>query len=336
MRARAYLVVLASLAGTLAGCGRDESSPPPPVERVAREIAESGAERVIVFVSDDGKEHVATAGAARPAADRRFRVGSVTKTFTAAIVLQLVEEDALRLDDTLADHLAGVVPRGDEITIRQLLLHRSGLTNFTDHRPWMERTSRSSTNRPIDSLRFAASQPLIFEPGSQWRYSNTNYIALGLVVESVTGHSYVEELEERILEPLGLEDTELAATRRVADLDDEGENPNLPWAAGSIVSNAHDVSRFYAALLSGRVLSEASLAEMTRTVAADGTQGAGLGIFSTELPCGRFWGHDGGIVGYFTLVRASEEGDLVAVVSVQGGHLSGPPDEQALLCGGPA
>jgi D-alanyl-D-alanine carboxypeptidase len=289
MRALAHLIVLASLAGTLAGCGSDEASPPPPVERVAREMAESGgAKRVIVFVSDDGKEHVATAGAARPAADRRFRVGSVTKTFTAAIVLQLVEEGALRLDDTLADHLAGVVPRGDEITIRQLLLHRSGLANFTDYRPWMERTSRSSTNRPIDSLRFAASEPLIFEPGSQWSYSNTNYIALGLVVESVTGHSYVEELEERILEPLGLDDTELAATRRVPDLDDDGENPNLPWAAGSIVSNAHDLSRFYAALLSGRVLSEASLAEMTRTVAGDGAQGVGLGIFSSELPCGRF------------------------------------------------
>jgi D-alanyl-D-alanine carboxypeptidase len=336
---RAHLALLASLAvvaSMLVGCGSDEPGAAPPVDRIARELAKGGSERVIVFVSDDGEEHVATAGKPRPAADRRFRVGSVTKTFTAAVVLQLVDEGALSLDDTLEDHLPGVVPRGEEITIRQLLLHRSGLANFTDYRPWLDRTSRSSTNRPLDSLRFAASHPLLFEPGSTWSYSNTNYVALGLIVEKVTGSSYAQELEERILEPLGLDETELAATRRVPGLDDEGENPNLPWAAGSIVSNAQDLARFYTALLSGGVVSDASLAEMKRTVLADGAQRAGLGIFSTELPCGRFWGHDGGIAGYFTLVRTSEDGDRVAVLSVQGGFLSGPPDEHALLCGGPA
>jgi D-alanyl-D-alanine carboxypeptidase len=338
---RVDLVLLASLAALatmLVGCGGNEGRavPAPPVDRIARELAESGAKRVIVFVNDDGDEYVATAGADRPAADRRFRVGSVTKTFTAAVVLQLVDEGALSLDDTLEEHLPGVVPRGDELTIRQLLNHRSGLSNFTGYATWLERTSRSSSNRPIDSLRFAASHPLIFEPGSTWSYSNTNYIALGLIVEKVTEHSYTQELEERILEPLGLDETELAATRRVPGLDDEGENPSLPWAAGSIVSNAHDISRFYEALLSGRILSEDSLAEMKRTVVAIGAQDAGLGIFATALGCGRFWGHDGGIGDYFTLVRASEDGDRVAVLSVQGGHFSGPPDEEALLCAGSA
>jgi len=185
------------------------SSAPPPVGRVAQELAQSGATSVIVFVSGDGKEYVATAGSRRPKVDQRFRIGSVTKTFTATVVLQLVEEGKLRLDRALADYLPGVVPRGDEITIRHLLQHRSGLANYTDYPSW--RAPRSPSRQPIDILRFAGSKPLAFKPGSQVRYSNTNYIALGLVIEKVTGRTYAEELEQRIFRPLGLEHTELVA-----------------------------------------------------------------------------------------------------------------------------
>jgi D-alanyl-D-alanine carboxypeptidase len=258
----------------------------------------------------------------------------VTKTFTAAIVLQLVAEGRLRLDDRLERWLPGVVPGAHEITIRQLLNHRSGLANITDYPTWLEQAGRSPTTRPIDTMRFAASKQLVFRPGSQWRYSNTNYIALGLIIEKITGHPYRRELEQRILEPLGLDNTELPSTRTLLDLEDAGENPNVPWAAGAIVSNAYDVARFFSALLSGRVLSKESLARMKQTVVADpGGLGDGLGIFSTKLPCGRFWGHDGGILDYGTLVRASDEGERVAVISVHGGSPSGaPPDEAALLC----
>ena len=183
-------------------------------------------------------------------------------------------------------------------------------------------------------MRFAASKPLAFRPGSQERYSNTNYIALGLVIEKVTGRSYAEELEQRVLDPLGLSRTELPTTRRLADLDDGGYNPNLPWAAGAIVSNAHDLSRFYSALLSGRLLSAASLGAMKDTAKTDGVFGTGLGIFSTDLACGRSWGHDGYIVDYQTLVTASEEGDRVAVVSLRGrGYI--PWLGRALLCAEP-
>ncbi|MGH2995203.1 MAG: serine hydrolase domain-containing protein [Gaiellaceae bacterium] len=301
---------------------------------MAQQIARAGAASVIVFVSDDGREYVATAGTRRPNADKRFRIGSVTKTFTATIVLQLAAEGRLRLGDTLERYLPGVVPKGNKITIRQLLNHRSGLANVTDYTLWLGRASRSPSTRPIDTLRFAASHPLTFPPGSQWRYSNTNYIALGLVIEKTTGRPYRQELEQRILEPLGLDRTELPKTRLLPDLDDEGENPNVPWAAGAIVSDARDLSRFFAALLSGRILSEDSLAEMKQTVVVDpGPTGDGLGIVSTELPCGRFWGHDGGILDYGTIVKASEDGNRIAIISAQGGRPSGPPpDETALLC----
>ena len=124
-------------------------------------------------------------------------------------------------------------------------------------------------------MRFAGSKPLAFEPGTQWSYSNTNYIALGLVIEQVTGSSYGQELERRIFRPLGLDDTELPQTRLLPDLGDNGEllpglhkddptaydvdwaNPNVSWAAGGIVSNGRDIARFYSALLSGRLLSDA-------------------------------------------------------------------------------
>jgi D-alanyl-D-alanine carboxypeptidase len=333
MTARVVLpLVLAAVAPILAGCGNEKASVPPPVESSARQIAQSGAESVIVFVATDGDEYDATAGKSPPAPDQRFRVGSVTKTFTAAVVLQLVDEGTLRLDDTLDEYVPGAVPRGDEITIRYLLSHRSGLVNFTDDRSWLEEAGRSPSTRPLGSLRFAGSQPLVFEPGSQESYSNTNYIALGLIIEKATGESYAHELEQRILDPLELDRTELATTRLLPDLDDDGENPNLPWAAGSIVSTTHDLSRFFSALLSGEIVSEASLAEMKRPASGGGGMGAGLGIFPSDQPCGRHWGHAGGILDYLTLVTASEDGDRVLVISIHGGFPENAPDEGPLLC----
>ncbi len=314
-------VVTSAAAGT-----EQPTSVRPPLERIVRELGKTGAESLIVFVSDGDKEYVATAGSRRPGAEQRFRVGSVTKTFTATIVLQLVDEGKLQLDSTLQEHLPGVVPRGGEITIRHLLTHRSGLRDVTEYPKWLKEAEQSPLTSPISSLRYAASKPLAFAPGSQEHYSNTNYIALGLVFEKVTGRPYAEELEQRVLEPLGLSRTELPKTRRLPDLADAGSNPNLFWAAGAIVSNAHDVARFYSALLSGRLLSSASLARMKTTV-----DGMGLGIWAAEMPCGRAWGHDGRIDDYQTLVYASETGDRVAVASLRG-PAPIPPLGRALFC----
>jgi D-alanyl-D-alanine carboxypeptidase len=336
---------------SVAAAGPDGSGVPPPVRRIAKELASGGAKRVIVFASVGNKSYVATAGTRRPKADQRFRVGSVTKTFTATIVLQLVDEGKLGLGDKLEDYLPGVVPRGKEITIRQLLQHQSGLVNYTDYTPWLKGASRSPSTRPIDLLSFAGSKPLVFDPGIQWSYSNTNYIALGLVIEQVTGRSYAGELEQRLFEPLGLDATELPQTRLLPDLGDDDTASLLPeipkgdpyydvdwatpvvsWAAGGIVSNARDLSRFYSALLSGRILSSASLAKMKETVGIGPSSGAGLGIYSGSLRCGRSWSHGGGILDYSTLVIASENGDRVGVTSVYGALSDTSPDGSALVC----
>ena len=333
LRVLLALLVCIGVVGTSASAGTDQTrSAPPPVGRVLREMP-PGAKSVIVFVSVGSKEYAATAGSRHPKVDQRFRIGSVTKTFTATIVFQLMQEGKLRLDSTLEEHLPGVVPKGEEITIRHVLGHRSGLANITDYPGWLDQAERSPSSSPISTLRFAASKPLAFRPGSRERYSNTNYIALGLVIEKVTGRSYAEELEERILDPLGLSRTELPTTRRLSNLVDGGYNPNLPWAAGAIVSNAHDLSRFYSALLSGRILSAASL-KLMKDTAKYGVFGTGLGIFSTDFACGRSWGHLGAILDYQTLVTASEDGDRVAVVSLHG-RGSIPGLGRALFCAEP-
>jgi D-alanyl-D-alanine carboxypeptidase len=286
---------------------------------------------MIVYVFDHGRADVRTSGTPRPSAAQRFRIGSVTKTFTATIIFQLAAEGKLRLDDTVERLLPGVVPGGQHITIRELLGHHSGLANYTDYVDWLARADRSTSIRPIDVLRFAASQPPTAPPNSGFQYSNTDYIALGLIIEKITGHSFARELDRRILRPLGLRNTQLATTRTLDDLHDQGVNPNLPWAAGGIVSNAADLVRFFSALLSGRVLPRSSLTQMKQTTAqGDGITGDGLGIFSTRLPCGLVWGHTGGILDYGTLVDASQDGSRVAVISARG--TAQPPDVSTLLC----
>jgi D-alanyl-D-alanine carboxypeptidase len=331
VRALALVILLGALTVTLAGCGGQKSSTARHGPAPRPQLASSAPTSVIVYVSDHGRAYVRTSGTPRPSATQRFRIGSVTKTFTATIILQLAAEGKLRLDDTLYRYLPGVVPGGQHITIRELLGHHSGLANYTDYVDWLARADRSTSTRPIDVLRFAASPPTA-PPNSGYQYSNTDYIALGLIIERITGQSLAQQLEQRILRPLGLRNTQVATTRTLADLHDQGVNPNLPWAAGGIVSNAPDLVRFFSALLSGRILSRGSLAQMKQTITlGDGTNVAdGLGIFSTRLRCGLVWGHPGGILDYTTLVDASQDGSRVAVISARGS--AQPPDVSTLLC----
>ena len=161
VRTLALVTLLGALTVTPAGCG-----------------GQAAPTSMIVYASDHGRTHVTTSGTPRASATQRFRIASVTKTFTATIIFQLAAEGKLRLDDTVARYLPGVVPGGQHITIRELLGHRAGLANFTDYVDWLARADRSTSTRPIDVLRFAASQPRCFPPNGGWQYSNTNYIAL--------------------------------------------------------------------------------------------------------------------------------------------------------------
>jgi D-alanyl-D-alanine carboxypeptidase len=333
---RAWGIAAVTFASAAAGlsCGSTEpgSGGPTRAAAAAHELARAGATSAIVFVSNRGQNSVATAGIRHPSANQRFRIGSVTKAFTAALVMQLVDRNRLRLDDPLSRDLPGVVPEGAKITIRDLLQNESGLVDFTGDGTWRHNAERSRSLRPIDTLRFAGSKPLLFRPGTQWSYSNTNYIALGLIIERVTGHSYRSALTRRILRPLKLTATELPTTRTLRDLHDPGYNPLLDWAAGAMVSDAKDLSRFFQALLSGRVVSKAAVVQMAQTVPASFglSQGDGLGIFSMHLRCGEFWGDEGVVLDYNTIVEAKPD-RRVAVISVRGANAE-QTNMAALLC----
>ncbi|MFJ9517944.1 serine hydrolase domain-containing protein [Kitasatospora sp. NPDC101801] len=265
-------------------------------------------------------------------ARERFRIGSVTKTFVATVLLQLQGEGRLDLDDPVEKWLPGVVHGngndGAAITVRQLLSHTSGVYSY-DEDPELARllftaeflTHRYDTYPARELVRVAMSHPPVFVPGAKRAYSNTNFILAGLVIGKVTGHSYAEEIERRIIRPLGLTGTSLPGTASdlprphargystlyggSTDLVDTTElNPSWGGAAGEMISTTDDLTRFLAALLRGRLLPEAQLTEMLGT-----PTGYGLGIGHATLSCGiTVWGHEGSIHGFSTVALATRDG----------------------------
>ncbi|WP_406319739.1 beta-lactamase family protein [Streptosporangium sp. NBC_01639] len=270
----------------------------------------------------------------RPAdADGYFRIGSVTKTFVATVVLQLSDERRLRLDDPVERHLPGVVPNGGRITVRQVLNHTSGLHDYMSEPGY-------STNRwrgvdrfrdytPAHLLKVAFSRPPDFKPGEKWRYSNTNYIVAGLLVEKLTGRPYGEEIGRRVLRPLHLTQTIVPGTRPGLPgphahgyttlstgqvVDATRMDPSLDWAAGEMISTTRDLTVFFDALLAGKLTSARSLDAMRATVATGVGFRYGLGLQEYALPCGRsLWGHSGELLGYMTFAFRSDDGRRLAM-----------------------
>jgi D-alanyl-D-alanine carboxypeptidase len=289
---------------------------------------------------DDGEEVTALAlGKARLTPPRpltvvdQARVGSITKSMVSTVALQLVAEGRLRLSDTLGHWLPGVVPNADAITIRMLLNHTSGIFNYTEDTDFIAQLLADPHQyvTPQQLIDVANSHPNYFEPGQGWHYSNTGYILIGLILQKATGTPIQSLIYRRVVKPLHLANTYFATTSRFRGphahgyyppsitgdgyLDTSSWTVSWAWSAGAVVSNARDLARFYTALLSGRLLSPALLRQMTTTVDA-GQIGAayGLGIFTLDTPCGRIWGHDGGIPGYVSFAFTNRAGTRSAVV----------------------
>ncbi|MFJ9778573.1 serine hydrolase domain-containing protein [Amycolatopsis sp. NPDC101161] len=258
-----------------------------------------------------------------------FRAGSVTKSFVATVVLQLVGEGRVKLDAPVSRYLPGLLP-DRRITVRQLLQHTSGLYNYTDDLDLSDPEAlRHRGAEPAELVAMALKHPALFPPGTSWSYSNTNYIVAGMLAEKVTGRALGDLIAQRITRPLGLRDTYLPrrGDERLPDPHAVGYTPDLvdfsdfdatiAGAAGGLVSTPADLDRFYGALLGGRLLRPAELAEMRRTVPAQlGVPGAryGLGLGSIPLSCGDFWGHEGGIIGFTNLAGVGPDGRRVTVV----------------------
>jgi D-alanyl-D-alanine carboxypeptidase len=312
------------------------------VQRALERVTAAGAPGAIALVRDGNQTFRLTSGygnleqkaSMRPA--DRFRIGSVTKTFVATVVLQMAGEGKLGLGDTVERWLPGIVPNGKQITVRELLNHTSGIFDVTNDRGFIARVLWKPTEvwTPRKLVATATAHEPLFAPGATWSYSNTGYIVLGLIVEAASGKSIGTELERRIFEPLHLHATSFARSPRIAGAYAHGYYPldgtrprdtsvfsqSSTWAAGAIVSTTDDLANFYRALLRGRLLRPGLLRAMETTVSVPADPnggGSGLGLFETRLPCGRVWGHEGTTFGYKTIAYSSRDAtrQIVAMVN---------------------
>ncbi|MGV9771887.1 serine hydrolase domain-containing protein [Streptosporangium sp. NPDC003464] len=323
----------------------------PELRKAIQEIVDSGFAGVQLRVHDERGEWVGSAGVrelgetAEPPTDGRFRIGSSTKPFVATLVLQLVAEGRIELDGPVADHLPEF-ELDRRITVRMLLQHTSGVFNFTGEyyddgtvapgiasqgREWVD--NRFRTYQDEELVRLALSKPARFEPGTDWSYSNTNYVLARLLVEKVTGRSFAEELQRLILGPLGMSDTVAPGTsteiagphahsyyRYEEDGQDKTvdvtrQNPSWISAGGDMISTTQDLHTFFSALNGGRLLPAPLLAEMREP---HPKIGYGLGVFAQDLgpDGGTVFHHNGGIAGSAALMYSTPDGSRTLTASL--------------------
>ncbi|MFF8836728.1 serine hydrolase domain-containing protein [Streptomyces sp. NPDC015130] len=296
----------------------------------ALDAAVAGGVPGAVAQARDGRgSWTGTAGARK--GDDRYRVGSITKTFVATVLLQLQAEGRIDLDDPVEKWLPGVVEGnghdGRKITVRQLLNHTSGIYSYTGDPGFVKKVGpdflehRYDRWDPRELVAIAMTHEPEFAPGAGWSYSNTNFVLAGLVIEKVTGRPYGKAVENRIVKPLKLRATSVPGTRTTVPkpssraysklVDNPTPNdpvhdvtelsPTLAHAAGEMISDSNDLQTFYRALLTGKLLPKAEQKELTATVQISPELpqvSYGLGIMKQKLSCGKeVWGHGGGIHG---------------------------------------
>lgn len=241
----------------------------------------------------------------RLTAASRFRIGSITKMFTAAMILQLVNEGKLKLTDTL-DKFLPQVPNARKITIEQILSHRSGIPNVKREKNFQGNVNATPMTKNEHLALIVKATP-DFEPGTKNLYSNSGYFILGLIIEKLTGKSYEEALTERITSKIGLANTYLA-TGNIDVSKNEAltymnfgdgwkpvpeTHPSMLFSAGAIVSTPNDLAKFIQALFDGKILSPESLNRMKTQ-----TDGEGFGMVSFPFAGRNFYGHTGGADNY--------------------------------------
>jgi D-alanyl-D-alanine carboxypeptidase len=247
-----------------------------------------------------GYAHIASARKADP--NTLYRIGSISKSFTSVLVLQLVGEGLISLEDTI-ERFFPEIPTASKITVAHLLLHQSGLYNFTSDRAY--ETYMSEPQSRNDLLARFKSYPSAFEPGTSADYSNTNYVLLTFLIEDLTGRSYDEVLQDGICKPCGLKNTYMGQgkpkdAREATSYDWKNEwrpasvtDMSIPLGAGAIVSTASEIAKFYECLFESDILSESLRERMTTP-----DKGFGMGIFPLYFDNKVSYGHSGGIDGF--------------------------------------
>lgn len=270
--------------------------------------------------------------------DVKFRLGSLTKQFTATLVLLLQENGKLKIDDPVSKYLPDAPKTWEKITLANLLGHTSGIPSFTDMKEFG--VWRMSPHTPEEELALFRDKPLDFEPGSTFAYSNSNFEVLGVVIEKVSGKKYGDLLRERIFGPLGMTDSGLDTDELILPKRAQGympgkgglmlarsESMTVPWAAGSIYSTTGDLLKWEHGLFGGKVLSADSLKAMT----TPGKGNYGLGVFVVNKDGLKEVSHGGGIEGFNTqLMYAPERQIAVVVLSNVNGSAPGLMGDQLL------
>lgn len=308
---------------------------------------DNGTPGVIARVDRNHQHWSGTAGVAdleqrRPRIPaEHLRIGSITKTFTAVTLLMLEAEGQLSLDDSVARWLPGVLDRngydGRSITVRQLLNHTSGVNDVLSDEGFLSRyigeaffDHRFDDWTPRQLVDIAISHPPLFEPGTGWGYSNTNYLLAGMIIEAATGTSYADAVEGALLRPLRLEGTTLPGRSAVMpqphaqaystlfnSAPDAGIynvtefNPSLAGAGGEMISTARDLNRFMAKLMNGSILPPRQQRELLTGIDTGNGYRYGLGLQTYSLSCGTFWGNDGDVFGSVTYTVSTDDGSHV-------------------------
>jgi CubicO group peptidase (beta-lactamase class C family) len=241
-----------------------------------------------------------------------YRIGSITKQFTSAAVMQLVQDGRVKLDEPIGTYLPTLPAEWRAATVRQYLNHTSGVPSYTDvGQRWVRRWGEAMT--PDTIVAITAGDTMWFKPGTSWRYDNTGYVVLGMLVEKVTGHSWATELTERFFRPLGLSSTTNCLTTPIIRHRAQGYEPTKdgwenttylemtqPYAAGALCSTVGDMAKWDHALGTGRVVSPESYAQMTTPSGAAAARHYGFGLGRDTLAGHTVIRHSGGINGFIS------------------------------------
>jgi len=256
----------------------------------------------------------------------KFRLGSVTKQFTAAAILLLEERGKLKLDQPVSTYLPDTPPAWQKIIVSQLLTHTSGIPNVTSQPQFANMAPL--TKKPNEIIDLVRDMPLEFQPGEQYRYSNTGYIILGAIIEKQSGQSYQNFLQANIFQPLGMADTgydsnRTVMPRRASGYAHDGDHfvnasfidMSIPFSAGALYSTTGDLLRWQQGLYGGKVLSAESLKKMTTPFKDD----YALGLVVKTHGGSREFFHGGSIFGFNTSLsyRPNEELSIIVLSNLE-------------------
>jgi D-alanyl-D-alanine carboxypeptidase len=276
----------------------------------------------------------------------RMLQGSVGKTYYAAVAMQLVGEELLDLDAPVSDYLGDRVwfdriPNAADITVRNLMNHTSGVMRYEFKEQFLEDLLADPDKHwePEELVAYVLDEEASFAAGEGWEYSDTNYILLGMIIESITGRTLYEEVESRLLEPLGLRNTVPSDSRTIPGLVqgyagagnpftgtdevllEDGRfaiNPQFEWAGGGMASTTEDLALWMKAVYEGKAFDSELLEQVLDGVPARLGPGSryGLGVIILEMPAGLSYGHSGFFPGYLTQVAYFPEAQVAVAVQV--------------------